>query len=151
MTSDVVANPWAVARTRAEMTGAVLADLMARTDQDRFILMGHSLGARVMVKAAQVLGTRPDAPKIEAMHLLGAAVGTKGDWRALDAAVIDKVWNYHSRRDKVLARIYKSAQLGQSAIGCLGFRSSYSKLVDRDVSRVVAAHGGYFVVKLATD
>lgn len=144
LSADIASNPWTVARTRAEMTGAALADLIARTDQPRFVLVGHSLGARVMVKAAQVLGTRPDLPKIEAMHLLGAAVGAKGDWRTLDAAVIDKVWNYHSRNDKVLSHVYRTAQLGQEAVGCRGFRCSFGKIVDRDVSRRVSGHIGYF-------
>jgi hypothetical protein len=144
LAGDLAANPWTVARTRADMTGAVLADLIARTDHDRFILIGHSLGARVMVKAGQLLGTRPDAPKVEAMHLLGAAVGSKGDWRTLDAAVVQKVWNYHSRNDKVLSQVYRSAQLGETAVGCRGFKSSFPKIVDRDVSRRVAGHSGYF-------
>lgn len=37
------------------------------------------------------------------MHLLGAAVSKNREWRTLHAAVIDKVWNYHSRNDRVLA------------------------------------------------
>lgn len=96
------------------------------------------------IKAAQVLGTRPEAPKIEAMHLLGAAVGTGGDWRTLDAAIIDSVWNYHSANDGVLRNVYKTAQLGQSAVGCKGFKSSFPKIVDKNVSKLVAAHGEYF-------
>ena len=74
LAGDMAANPWTVAKTRAEMTGAVLADLIARADQGPFVLLGHSLGARVMVYAAQALGTLPE-PKIDSMHLLGAAVG----------------------------------------------------------------------------
>jgi pimeloyl-ACP methyl ester carboxylesterase len=151
LATDVAANPWTVVRTRAEMTGAVVADLIARTDQDRFVLIGHSLGARVMVKAAQLLGTRPSAPKIEAMHLLGAAVGTKGDWRPLNAAVIDKVWNYHSRNDKILSRAYPTVQFGHRAVGCQGFRSSFPMIVNKDVSGRVSTHSGYFeAVKLAS-
>ena len=58
LAKDVAANPWTVAKTRAGMTGAVLADLIARTDEPAFVLVGHSLGARVMATAAQLLGTR---------------------------------------------------------------------------------------------
>ena len=77
LANDLAKNPWHVAKTRAAMTGAVVADLLARTDQPSFILVGHSLGARVMVTAAQSLGTRQGTPKIETMHLLGAAVGAR--------------------------------------------------------------------------
>ncbi len=56
------------------MTGIVLANLVARTDEEAFILIGHSLGARVMVTAAQTLGTRNASPRLDSVHLLGAAV-----------------------------------------------------------------------------
>jgi hypothetical protein len=148
--SDLAANPWSVALTRADMTGAILADIIARTDQDRFVLIGHSLGGRVAVRAAQSLGTRNDAPKIEAVHLLGAAVSKGEDWRTLDSAVIEHVWNYHSRNDMVLAAVYRGAQIGKQAIGCVGFGSSFRKIRDRDVSSRVKTHGSYFdVVRFA--
>lgn len=74
---DLAANPWTVAKHRAGMTGAILADLIARTDEGPMILVGHSLGARVMVSAAQILGTRGGDPLLKDMHLLGGAVGRK--------------------------------------------------------------------------
>ena len=40
-----------------------------------------------MATTAQLLGTRVDAPKLEDVHLLGAAVGAKGDWRTLNDSV----------------------------------------------------------------
>ena len=102
MAGDLAANPWTVAKTRAGMTGAVLADLIARTNQGPFVLVGHSLGARVMVSAAQALGTLPE-PRIDSMHLLGAAVGRCAHWRTLDKAVARRLRNYHSSRDQVYA------------------------------------------------
>ena len=57
LASDMARNPWSVARSRTAVTGALLAELIARTDDQSFILVGHSLGARVMVTAAQALGT----------------------------------------------------------------------------------------------
>lgn len=144
LASDLAKNPWSVAKNRAAMTGAVLADLMARTDDQRFILVGHSLGARVMVTAAQALGTKQGRPRIEAMHLLGAAVGASGDWRTLDAAVSDHVWNYRSENDNVLKYLYRSVQAGEAAAGVVGFGSSFPKISDRNVSRIVSSHSMYF-------
>lgn len=142
--NDLLANPWSVAKTRAAMTGAILADILARTDTERFILMGHSLGARVMVTAAQILGTRHDKPKLESIHLLGAAVSAKGDWRTLNDSVSDRVWNYHSTNDPILYWLYRYAQLGSPAAGSVGFKSKFAKITDRDVSRVVSTHSDYF-------
>jgi pimeloyl-ACP methyl ester carboxylesterase len=139
----VATNPWTVAKTRAGMTGAVLAELIARTSEGPYILMGHSLGTRVMVTAAQTLATRPGPRQIESMHLLGAAVGRKGDWRSLDAAVADKVWNYWSRNDSVLRWLYALAEIGEEAVGQKGFRSRFPRISDRNVSRIVRRHSDY--------
>ena len=144
LASDLAKNPWSVAKNRAAMTGAVLADLIARSDDRPFILVGHSLGARVMVTAAQALGTKQGRPRIEAMHLLGAAVGARGDWRTLDAAVSDHVWNYRSENDNVLKYLYRSVQAGEAAAGVVGFGSSFPKISDRNVSRIVSSHSMYF-------
>jgi pimeloyl-ACP methyl ester carboxylesterase len=140
--ADIAANPWTMARTRADMTGALLADLIARTDQDQFILLGHSLGGRVMVAAARALGVASD-PKIDTMHLLGAAVGRKGDWRTLDRAVSVNVFNYFSRNDKVLRWAYSVAERGERAVGFAGFGSKFESIRDRDVSRAVSSHSAY--------
>jgi pimeloyl-ACP methyl ester carboxylesterase len=148
MANDVATNPWTVAKTRAGMTGAILADLIARTDQGRFVLIGHSLGARVMLSAAQALGTLPE-PRIDSMHLLGAAVGRGGDWRILDKAVADRVWNYHSARDRVLGLLYTFAEGGERAVGLAGFQTKFRSVRDRDVTRRVGSHSDYIqAVKL---
>lgn len=150
LASGIANNPWTLARSRAEMTGAILADLIARTDQERFILLGHSLGGRVMVTTGQILGTRDEPPKIEAIHLLGAAVSAGGDWQGLNKSVAEAVWNYYSKNDKVLERIYKAAEIGRPAVGHVGFGSSFDKIRDRNVSRQVESHTAYVKkVKLA--
>lgn len=140
---DVAANPWTIAKTRAGMTGAVLADLIARTQVGLFVLIGHSLGARVMVAAAQTLGTRSESPRIDSMHLLGAAVGRNGDWRTLDGAVSGTIWNYYSSNDQVLRWLYSLAERGQKAAGLTGFQSKFPSIRDRNVSRSVGGHSAY--------
>ena len=139
----VVTNPWTLAKTRAGMTGAALAALIARTTEGPYVLMGHSLGARVMVTAAQALSTRPGTPRIESMHLLGAAVGRKGDVRMLEKSTTGAVWNYWSERDAVLRWVYSLAEAGQTAAGQTGFGSSSSRIKDRNVSRSVGGHSEY--------
>lgn len=139
----VVTNPWTVAKTRAAMTGAALAELIARTTEGPYVLMGHSLGGRVMLTAAQALATRPGPARIESMHLLGAAVGRKGDWRSLEAAVTSTVWSYWSANDNILRWVYTLAEIGETAVGQAGFRSRFPRIKDRNVSRSVKAHSTY--------
>lgn len=136
-------NPWTVAKTRAGMTGAALASLIARAEEGPYVLVGHSLGARVMVTAAQALGTSAGPPTIESMHLLGAAVGRKSDWRSLDHAVSGTVWNYWSDNDNVLRWLYSLAEMGETAAGLGGFRSKFARIKDRNVTRVVGGHTSY--------
>ena len=142
--SDVASNPWSVALNRAGMTAAILADLIARTQTDKFVLVGHSLGARVMVQTAELLETKGSRGRIESVHLLGAAVPSKGDWRVLHESVAGGVWNYYSTNDRVLEILYKYAQLGSPAAGSRGFKTSYGNIHNVNVSRNVTSHSGYF-------
>jgi pimeloyl-ACP methyl ester carboxylesterase len=140
---SVATNPWTVAKTRAGMTGAALAGLLSRTLEGPYVLMGHSLGARVMVTAARTLATQSGPPRVESMHLLGAAVGRKGDWRSLEEAVNGTVWNYWSANDNVLRWLYALAERGEKPVGHEGFQSKFSRIKDRNVSRHVSDHSAY--------
>ena len=144
MAADLVKNPWHTAKVRADSTGVALAGLLARTDADDYILVGHSLGARAMVTAAQTLTTNTEGPKIATVHLLGAAIGAKGDWRGLNDAVTDVVYNYYSANDKVLKNLYTVVQAGSEPAGLRGFGSKFPKIRDRNVSRLVNSHSDYF-------
>ncbi|KQY51565.1 hypothetical protein ASD30_19535 [Nocardioides sp. Root140] len=137
-------NPWSVARTRAGMTGAALAALLARTEEGPYILVGHSLGARVMATAARAMGKEAGPKRIAEMHLLGAAIGRKGEWRSLSESVDGTVYNYWSKNDNVLKFLYLAAEAGQRAVGRHGFASKFSNIKDRDKSRMVKGHSGYF-------
>lgn len=140
---DLVKNPWWRARERAMKTGAALADLIARTDMDQVVLIGHSLGARAMVAAAEALATKPSAPSVREMHLLGAAVAANRDWSTLNRAVEESVFNYHSLSDKVLKFFYSVAQVGSNAAGYGGMRSKQKKIKNIDVTAKVADHSVY--------
>jgi hypothetical protein len=144
LAADLAKNPWHVAKNRADKTGVVVADLLARTSTDSYVLVGHSLGARAMVVAAQTLGTQTDGPRVEAAHLLGAAIGAKSDWDTLTARVNDAVYNYHSTHDNVLKRLYGAAMGGQKAAGLIGFAPSPPKLKNIDVSAEVERHSDYY-------
>lgn len=140
---DLVKNPWHTARTRANKTGAIVADLVARTELEEVVLVGHSLGARAMVCAAESLSTKPSAPKVREVHLLGVASNARRDWSALHKAVVGKVYNYHSRNDKVLKFLYATVEAGQVAAGLNGMKTALPDLVNVDVTSKVASHSRY--------
>lgn len=141
LAAGVAKNPWHVARSRATMTGSVLADAIVRADVASVVLVGFSLGARVMVAAAESLATRHgETPRIESMHLLGAAVGTNRDWRAIGTAVSGTVWNYWSEKDFTLRYLYKAAEAGKKAVGCEGIPTRSPRIKNVNVSRSVPSH-----------
>ncbi|MBX4421511.1 DUF726 domain-containing protein, partial [Mycobacterium tuberculosis] len=77
-------NPWHTAKVRADRTGVALAGILAHTELEDVILVGHSLGGRAMITAAETLATSKDGPSIKLVHILGAAEGQKSDWRLLN-------------------------------------------------------------------
>jgi hypothetical protein len=141
---DIAANPWSVAHNRAQMTGTLLAAILSRVETDQFVLIGHSLGALVMATAAQSLAGSAPQPRLESVHLLGAAIPAKGDWNMLNNSVTGKVYNYRSARDPVLKHAYRGAQLGRVAAGVTGFDTNLPNIVNVDLSSKVASHSAYF-------
>lgn len=144
LASTLAKNPWHVAKSRADKTGVVVADLLARTNAESYVLIGHSLGARVMAVVAQSLGSKQDGPRIEAAHLTGAAIKAKSDWTYLTDRVDDHVYNYYSAHDNVLKLLYGAAQGGQKAAGLTGFTPVPDRLINVDVSDQVKSHSDYY-------
>lgn len=142
--AELAKNPWHVARSRADKTGAIIADVLARTEGPNWVLVGHSLGARVMAVAAQALGTKTDGPRLQAVHLTGAAIDAKCDPQKLTAAVDDAMYNYHSTNDLVLKYLYSTAEGGKVAAGRKGFTPAAGKLNNVDVSTNIASHSDYY-------
>ena len=141
---DLAKNPWHVAVSRAQQAGRALAEILIKNDHDEWVLIGHSLGGRVMLNAALTLASKSDAPRISTIHLFGAAVSNRGSWRELDHAVSGSIHNYHSRNDKVLKLLYQVVQGGKVAVGYAGFNTSLPEIIDHDVSNLVGNHSDYF-------
>ena len=87
-------------------------------------------GATVRLYLPRVVGEAAVEvpPRIESMHLLGAAVGTNRDWRAIGNAVSGSVWNYWSGNDFVLKYVYRTAEAGQKAVGFEGIPTQSGRI-----------------------
>jgi hypothetical protein len=111
------ANPWHVALVKAEKTGMVLADILGRCDRRRFILLGHSLGCRVIYSCMQALATT-NKEAIAGCYLFGGAVHSGStNWHAAGRALSHRarIHNYHSSADLVLKYLYTVGTFFQSA------------------------------------
>ena len=137
----LVNNPWSVAMVKAEQTGILLSDIIARTD-DQYILCGHSLGARVIFKTLAQLATKEEKYILD-VHLLGGAVGSDTkSWREAKSAVTGKIVNYRSDNDYVLSTMYKlgtfftSSPIGRNSINVPG-------ILNIDCTSMVEGHTKY--------
>ncbi|PHQ83915.1 MAG: hypothetical protein COB58_00295 [Thalassobium sp.] len=147
--ADLIDNPWHVARYKAEEAGVLLADLIARTQQT-FILVGHSLGARVIYFCLSALRTVYGKKWIDSVYLLGGAVNnsvtendkTSINWIGVDGAVHGCIYNFYSSNDDVLRYIYNTSQLFMgSSIGRNPI--NYDAITNVDVSDLVSGHTKY--------
>ncbi|MEI6057143.1 MAG: DUF726 domain-containing protein [Lentisphaerota bacterium] len=140
--ASLINNPWHITIVKAQMTGVLLADLLARTkNTDGFILMGHSLGARVIYYTLEALSTK-EYPIVKDVYLLGGAVGNhRKDWSKATKAVQGAIFNCYSVNDGILKNLYKVANAFMSEpIGITKINIDSKNLVNMDVSSLVNGH-----------
>lgn len=143
---EIGGNPWLVALSKAQKTGQILADLILRADgRARYVLMGHSLGARVVYYTLQALAESGKPPRIEEVHLLGGAVGnSRATWRGISTAVRGKIYNYYSENDGVLRVLYRIGTLFSSEpIGRAEIKLRSDRIQNVNVSSLVMGHGDF--------
>lgn len=140
--SDMLTNPWHVALKRAEKTGAVVADAIARTKGREITLVGHSLGCRVIYHALTALSTKSDI-FVRDVILLGGAIGRNEPegWAQAQAAVSGKIYNCYSSQDMVLKRLYRTANAFLSdPAGVRPIVGDYDQIQNIDCSDFVDSH-----------
>lgn len=135
---------WHFTALKAADTGRLLAQILMRAGGQKFILCGHSLGARVIFYALVELAKNGRSDVVRTAHLMGGAVGV-GDTAAWEAALSvcsHGLANYYSRHDEVLRLLYipamgfRSDPIGRNALHLRGVRNF-------DVSSTVTRHTEY--------
>ena len=143
LVTGLLGNKWHGSMVKAQMTGLILADLIARTDhKDGFVLMGHSLGGRVIHSLLSALSTTDDK-YVKDVFLLGGAVGgSEADsWDQIAHAVDGNIYNVYSREDGVLTLLYRSANAFLSQpIGIRAIRTAENNVYNFDASSIVDGH-----------
>ncbi len=147
---EAIQNPWHVAMSKAERTGILLADILARSRNEKFILIGHSLGARVIFYALRALGTK-EQTYVDTVHLLGGAVGSgvgdknKKGWKHCKKAVQNNIHNYLSAKDGTLSKLYRIANLNIFRSNPIGISEikGVNGIINHDVTEYVSGHRKY--------
>jgi len=140
--SDLAGNPWHNSMIRAAQTGVQVAEAIARTEGQKFNLVGHSLGCRVIYYILEALSTK-DRQYINDVILLGGAVGRKDrkGWKNAFKAVDGHLYNCHSDKDEVLRKLYQVANAGLSSpIGLKKIDLNHSKLTNINCDGLVDSH-----------
>ena len=141
--ADLAGNDWHTAMAKAGKTGILLADLIARTPNKKFILVGHSLGARVIYYALEALSTRTKKPQVIDAILLGGAVGSDDElgWEHAAKAVSGKIYNCLSLRDDILNYAYRGASgLFSNPIGISAISKRSRKIENWDCTDFIGGH-----------
>ncbi len=119
----------AIARRNGEKLARFLADFRRANPEVPVRLLGHSLGARVVLAALESL-VEDDHPtgswdgRVESVTLLGAAAADEAptDFGRYETAVADaaeSVDNFHTTADEALATGYRSVEFGDP-LGTVG-------------------------------
>ncbi|WP_412463320.1 DUF726 domain-containing protein [Halobacteriovorax sp. RT-2-6] len=147
--ADIADSPFYQAMYKAQATGQVLAELIARTPTDqKFTLMGHSLGARTayftLLSLSKSENNKNAFNKIHEVHFFGGAVGAnEKELKEIKKLNIYKIHNYYSMNDLVLKNLYQgvtgltSKPIGRNKI------KGIKNLINHDVTNWVPGHQEY--------
>jgi hypothetical protein len=139
---DLISNPWHSAMIRAAQAGAQLAESISRTSGQKFNLVGHSLGCRVIYYALTALGTKSEK-YINDVILLGGAVGKDDEkgWTNAISSIEGKLFNCYSKQDMVLDKLYKVANANLSKpIGYFPIPFDIANLININCTDLVDSH-----------
>ena len=141
---SLVDNPFAIATTRADKAGKVLADALINRAQGKrpVTLIGYSLGARLIYSCLLQLAARRGFGLVESVVLIGAPTpNSKSAWHMVRSVVAGRVVNIYSANDYVLGFLYRtnSVQVGVAGLQKVGVEG----VEDVDVSEMVTSHFQY--------
>jgi hypothetical protein len=110
-------DPWVKARNNTVNAGHWLAEYIQQNGGD-FILMGHSLGARVTYHCLDSLRFNSHDSAIQDAYLFGGAIDNKAcgetlpdiNWYGFDKTVTGDIHNYYSAEDNILKYLFKAAE-----------------------------------------
>lgn len=149
MSGAIISMPtaWCKALVMARLAGTRLAYIIQRTKTNfGYILMGHSLGCRVIYHSLATLITDKRQNYIKQAYLFGGAVDrtNTSDWSDLSSQVNGNIYNFYSKNDDVLNIIYHFGSLYQTKdpIG-LGKIDAGDRIKNFDVSDIINGHFKY--------
>lgn len=138
----LINNWWHSAVRNSKHAGKKLASTFLACPGKEFILIGHSLGARVIFNCLEHIKRSGKETCIKEVHLLGGAVNSrKAKWIKTENTVKDKVYNYYSENDSILKICYSAAMIDRYPIGLQSIDLPYFENIDSTMD--VFGHSDY--------
>jgi hypothetical protein len=133
-----ITKTWKNALRNSEQTGNLLSKVLLNCEIDEYILIGHSLGSRVIFNCLYNLKVN-EKKIINDVHLLGGAVSNNiGNWTLAENSVKNEIYNYYSKKDSVLKIAYKLGTLDNNPIGRTVINTKKTKNIN--VTKFVDSH-----------
>ncbi|MEZ9590963.1 DUF726 domain-containing protein [Vibrio breoganii] len=128
-----VLTTWYDALHKTEKAGQALSYAIQCCDDDKgYVVMGHSLGARVIFYLLQDL-SEVKKRLINKVFLLGGAIDSEysiDSWEGVESAVQESIYNVYSKHDKTLKLLYQLTTVGMSnPIGITPISSKKKSLI----------------------
>jgi hypothetical protein len=141
----VVDNPFSVAKYMADKAGLVLADVLIKKAQGErpVLLVGYSLGARVIYSCLMSLAERKAFGLVESAALMGTPAPSDDKiWRTLRSVVSGRLVNVYSENDYILAFLYRTSSIH---LGVAGIQEveDVKGVENVNVSELVSGHLRY--------
>lgn len=131
-------NPWYKALRNSKLAGNDLADILIKNKDQKFILMGHSLGGNVIYNCLKTLSNK-NLTIINEVHILGGAVSNSNEnWSSVKKTVKHNIFNYFSKNDKILQFAYSISTNDRFPVG--RNKIDIKEVINLDVSNKVKGH-----------
>lgn len=142
-TCDILINNyWHSAVRNSKDSGVFLAKVLNACQKKEFILIGHSLGARVIYNCLKHIDENELNSNVFEVNLLGGAVSSnEKKWLTISLLVKNNIYNYFSDNDLVLKSAYRISMLSILPIGLTKIENK--KVINKDSTRVIKGHSKY--------
>ncbi|KAF8518611.1 hypothetical protein JB92DRAFT_2902377 [Gautieria morchelliformis] len=142
----LIDNPWSNALDRARAAGSVLADILLQRHLGvrPIMLIGFSLGARVIFYALLELAKHKAYGIVQDVFLLGATVTVPTrTWLEARGVVAGRLVNGYARNDWVLNYLFRATSGGLNTVAGLRPIEHVPGLENVDVTDKIAGHNSY--------
>ncbi len=132
---------WLDSLTKTQKAGQALSYILQCTDHpEGFVLMGHSLGARVIFHTLTDLA-KMHKPLVKEAYLLGGAIGADENWQEI-ASGVEKIYNIYSQKDGILNIAHRVKILLSQPIGISPIQG-LKKITNFNASHIIKDHLTY--------